>query len=178
MPVSNRPVYITNYDDKWPDQYREVEEPLSAAFEEYALDIQHIGSTSIPELAAKPVIDVAVGLSEYPLPESVISAVEALGYTHRGEYGIEGRHYFVRYSSGTGGPDVHLHAYSPGNNEWTAHILFRDYLRAHPEAAREYEALKRDLAARYTNERETYTTSKADFVMETLEKARKELSQF
>jgi GrpB-like predicted nucleotidyltransferase (UPF0157 family) len=167
-----RPVEIVDYDERWPEIFKQLREALKGAFGEEALDVQHIGSTSVPGLAAKPVIDVAVSLRTYPLPPYIVSAMEALGYESRGEFGIKGRHYFVKYENGTDEPGVHVHSYSPGNPEWDAHIVFRDYLRAHPEAAHDYERLKRDLAARYRLQREVYTNSKSNFVVETLEKGR------
>jgi GrpB-like predicted nucleotidyltransferase (UPF0157 family) len=162
-------IYIADYDEKWPVLYREVSRPLAEAFGAYLVEMQHIGSTSVPGLGAKPIIDIAVDLRDYPLPQEVVEAVEKLGYTHRGEYGIAGRHYFKRYCDD--GLMVHVHAYSPGNDEWAKHIVFRDYMRAHPEAARKYETLKRDLASRYADQREVYTESKTDFVQEILRKA-------
>jgi GrpB-like predicted nucleotidyltransferase (UPF0157 family) len=167
-----RPIEIVGYDERWPEIFTRVKGPLVGAFGGYALDVQHIGSTSVPGLAAKPIIDIAVDLRTYPLSPEVVSAMEALGYESRGEYGIKGRHYFVKYENGTDEPGVHVHAYSPGNPELDAQILFRDYVRAHPEAAHEYERLKRDLAARYRSQREVYTNNKSNFVMETLEKGR------
>jgi GrpB-like predicted nucleotidyltransferase (UPF0157 family) len=162
-------IYIADYDERWPALYEEVGGPLAEAFGDYMVEMQHIGSTSVPGLGAKPIIDIAVDLRDYPLPQEVIEAVEKLGYTHMGEYGISGRHYFKRYDED--GLMVHVHAYSPGNDELTKHILFRDYMRTHPEAARKYELLKRDLASKYVDQRQVYTESKSDFVQEILRKA-------
>jgi GrpB-like predicted nucleotidyltransferase (UPF0157 family) len=134
---------------------------------QYIAHIEHVGSTSIPGLAAKPIIDIGIELNTYPLPPEPIAAMEALGYAHRGELGIPERHYFTK-----GTPRSHqVHSYSPGNPEWDAHILFRDYLRAHPEAARQYEELKRELAARHTDGN-AYAEDKTDFVRSTLATAR------
>ena len=168
------PVVIVDYDSRWPMLYEEWARKLAGVFGPYVVLMEHVGSTSVPGLAAKPVIDIGVSLNRYPLPDETVAAVEALGFTHKGEYGIEGRHYF---SSVPGlEPQVHVHAYSPGNEEWTAHLIFRDYLRANPEAAREYEALKRDLAAKHTTQREIYTDGKTGFVMETLRKAKSKVT--
>jgi GrpB-like predicted nucleotidyltransferase (UPF0157 family) len=170
-------IYIADYDEKWPALYEEIRGPLVEVFGGYASEMHHVGSTSVPGLGAKPIIDIAVDLLDYPLPQSVIAAMEALGYTHMGEYGITGRHYFKRYQGSRRQPGsddgvmVHVHAYSPGNEELTRHIIFRDYLRAHPEAARDYETLKRDLASKYADQREVYTESKTGFVQEILRKA-------
>jgi GrpB-like predicted nucleotidyltransferase (UPF0157 family) len=130
-------------------------------------DIQHIGSTSVPGLAAKPIVDVGVAIEEYPLPETSIQAVVALGYEHVGEYGIPRRHYFRK-----GRPRTHhLHVLEVKSDEWGKHILFRDYMRAHREEALRYEALKRELARVYQHDREAYTEGKTEFVLATLAKA-------
>lgn len=160
-------VELYPYDPQWALLFDEAKLPLSVALGEHAKDIQHVGSTSIPGLAAKPVIDIAVSLDRYPLPDDVIAAVEALGYEHMGEYGIKGRHCFRRPA-----PPIkyHLHMYALDNGAYQDHVLFRDYLRAHPEAMREYEALKRQLAEQYEDVND-YADNKRDFVRATLEKA-------
>ena len=135
----------------------------------YALDIQHVGSTAVSGLAAKSVLDIAVLLPQYPLPDAIIAAVCRLGYEHRGEYGIAHRHYFVQ-----AGPPIryHVHANDQATGNFQNHVLFRDYLRAFPAAAREYEALKRTLAARFGADPHTYTDHKSNFVQAILAQAR------
>ncbi len=160
-------IIIENYNPNWPDQYEQERAAIVQAIGPYITNIEHAGSTSIPGLAAKPVIDICIDLNSYPLPAEAITAMGALGYEHLGEYGIHERHYFRKVSPRS----YHIHAYSPGNIEWDAHILFRDYLRAHPQAARQYERLKRELAARHTD-RHDYTDDKTDFVHGTLTQAR------
>ena len=162
-------VVIANYNPDWPAYFEEERAPLAAAFGHYALDIQHVGSTSVPGLAAKPVIDIAVATEDYPLPDKVISRVVALGFEHMGEYGIPRRHYFRRGSNGTYA--VHVHALERTGDEYIRHLLFRDYLRAHPERARAYEQLKRHLAETVGEDRHVYTDMKTDFVLETLRMA-------
>ena len=162
-------IRVEDYNPEWPDMFERERRALAEAFGPYALAIEHVGSTSVPGLAAKPVIDIAVGTPTYPLPDQVISRVSALGYEHKGEFGIPRRHYFRR-----NGPPCafHVHANEIEGESYRNQVLFRDYLRAHPEAAREYQALKRDLAARLVNDFETYTDSKTGFVQSALEKAR------
>lgn len=163
---------IVDYDERWPVIYGELAEPLREAFDGYAFDVQHVGSTSVPGLAAKPIIDIAVATRDYPLPDEIIRAIEALGYAHKGEFGIPRRHYFSGIAPLYGIP-VHVHANVLGSEAWQNHVMFRDYLRAHPDAAQEYARLKRELAAHYGLDRETYTDSKTGFVMETLQKAQR-----
>jgi GrpB-like predicted nucleotidyltransferase (UPF0157 family) len=160
-------IVIEEYNPEWPLKYEREREAIVRAIEPYIAQIEHVGSTSMPGLAAKPIIDIGIDLNIYPLPAEAIAAMEALGYEHMGELGIPERHYFRK-----GNPrSYHVHSYSPGNPEWEAHILFRDYLRAHPDAARRYEQLKRELAARHTDVN-AYAEDKSDFVRETLALAR------
>ena len=167
--MKKQKIRVDDYDATWPELYERERQALAEAFGSYALAIEHVGSTSVPGLAAKPVIDIAVGTESYPLPDEVIRRVEALGYEHKGEFGIPRRHYFRK-----NGPPcvVHVHANEIAGDSYRHHVLFRDYLRAHPEAAREYQALTRDLAALFVNDFEAYTDSKTAFVQATLEKAR------
>lgn len=160
---------MVDYEAAWPELFERERQALAEAFGPCALTIEHVGSTSVPGLAAKPVIDIAVGTDRYPLPDEVIQRVVALGYEHKGEFGIPRRHYFSRHSAPY---SVHVHANVITSDDYRNHVLFRDYLRAHAEAARQYQALKRDLAARLVDDFETYTDSKTDFVHSTLEKAR------
>ncbi len=160
-------ITLEKYNPNWPDNYEQERAAIVRVIGPYIANIEHVGSTAIPGLAAKPVIDIGIDLNIYPLPAEAIRAMEGLGYEHKGEYGIHERHYFrkVAYRS------YHVHSYSPGNVEWEAHILFRDYLRAHPQAAHEYEQLKCELAARHIDVN-AYAEDKTDFVKETLIKAR------
>ena len=160
-------IIIEEYNPTWPDQYELAREAIVGAIAPYIAAIAHVGSTAVPGLAAKPVIDIAVHLTTYPLPATPIAAMEALGYRHRGEFGIPERHYSTTLQP----RPQHVHAYSPDNVEWEAHLLFRDYLRAHADAAREYEALKRRLAAAHTDTN-AYADDKTAFVQATLAAAR------
>ena len=159
-------IILDDYNPTWPGRYEQERAAIVQAIGPHIGHIEHIGSTSIPGLAAKPVIDIGIDLNKYPLPAEAITAMEELGYEHKGEYGIHERHYFRKVS-----PNFHVHSYSPGNPEWDAHILFRDYLRAHPESAVEYEQLKRGLAARHSDVN-AYAEDKTDFVKGTVAKSR------
>ena len=134
--------------------------------------IDHVGSTAVPGLAAKPVIDVGVALRAFSDALYCITPLVTTGYVCMGEFGIPGRIFFRKL---TGDPlsgqtingvarSHQIHMYEATHPEFVAHILFRDYLRAHPDAAREYEALKRQLAARHGGDVEAYAEAKSGFV--------------
>jgi len=129
--------------------------------------VHHIGSTSVPGLLAKPIIDLMPGLRSFEAGLEIVEAMSALGFEARAEFGIPRRHYFDR-------EDVHVHAFVPGEGQWQAHLDFRDYLRAHEDARTEYAALKRDLQQRFRFEREQYADAKSDFVASILRRARSE----
>lgn len=160
------PIEVVEYDPAWPRRFEEERDRLLQLLDVQGVCIEHIGSTAVPGLAAKPVIDILVIIERFPLPPAVVSAVESLDYEYKGEYGIAGRQYFRTRPHAR-----HLHVFAPGSAEATQHLLFRDYLRAHLEAAREYAALKRRLAEEHRLNREAYTEGKADLVRAILEQA-------
>ncbi len=162
-------VVIEDYNPAWPAYFEEERAQLAQALTPYALEIEHIGSTSILGLGAKPVIDIAVATGQYPLPDEVIGRMQGIGYEHIGEYGIPRRHYFRRGFNGR--YYMHVHVYELTNEEYAKHLLFRDYMRAHPERASAYEQLKRHLAETVGHDREAYTLRKTDFIRETLRMA-------
>ena len=121
--------------------------------------IHHIGSTSIPGIAAKPIIDILVALHRDEDGQACADAMQELGYEYRGDGGIPGRHYFRK-----GDPHTHhVHMWVEGHPEFERHLRFRDYLRPHPDEARAYEALKRELAARFGSDTYSYSLAKDAF---------------
>ena len=121
--------------------------------------IEHIGSTAIAGIKSKPVIDLLIGLRELPLT-AVIEPLVALGYEHKEAAGSADRLVFKRIAQHT----FHAHAVLFDGPEWRRHIIFRDWLNLRPDRAKEYEALKEELAARFTNDRAAYTEGKTAFV--------------
>jgi len=164
------PIIVVDYDPSWPGQFDEIAARVRAAFAGAPLvAVEHIGSTSVAGLAAKPIVDLNVIVpTRADLPDA-IARLATLGYVHEGDKGVAGREAF-RCPPGTA--RHHLYACAQDNAEHRRHIAFRDYLREHPEAARQYEALKRDLAARFRNDRPAYNDGKTDFVEAVLAKAR------
>lgn len=163
------PIEVVDYDPSWPAQFDEIAAHVRAAFVGAPLvAIEHVGSTAVIGLAAKPVIDLNVIVpTRADLPDA-IARLATLGYVHQGDKGVTGREAF---RSPVGTARHHLYACAEDNAEHKRHIAFRDYLRAHPEAARQYEALKRDLAAHFRNDRPAYNEGKTDFVEAVLKKA-------
>lgn len=154
------PICILDYDPRWPEVFRAWAERVQDALGGAVIAIEHVGSTSVPDLAAKPVVDLDVVV----LPENFQAAIErlaALGYVHEGDKGIVGREAF-RWPPGEA--RHHLYLCAPDSPALRDHRLFRDYLRAHPDTAREYAALKRELARRHADDRIAYQAAKSGFI--------------
>lgn len=150
------------YDPAWPDLYREEVERLTPILDsrDLQLVLEHTGSTAVPGVAAKPVLDILAGRRPEDSRQRIIDALVSAGYVYRGEQDIPGRDFFRR-----GEPrQYHLHLTTIDSGFWRDHRAFRDYLRSHPAAAAEYSALKRDLAARHPQNREAYIEGKTAFV--------------
>lgn len=161
-------IQVVDYDTNWPIQFEQEKLQILHALGNAVLDIHHIGSTSVPGLAAKPIIDILVGLEELPPSVSQITSLETLGYLYQGELGVPGRHFFRKGIPRT----HHLHLVKRGNQVWENQLIFRDFLRAHPDKAKQYEALKRQLAVPFRLDREGYVQAKAPLVEQLLSEAR------
>ena len=134
--------------------------------------MEHVGSTAVPGLYAKPVIDVMVGLGSPSDAERCVAPLEVIGYEHRPDLVLPDRLLFLVKHDPGGFRTHHLHATTRETPFWETHLLFRDYLREHPETAREYARLKRDVAARLRDDREAYTDAKTTFISAVLGRAR------
>jgi len=158
-----RTIEVVDYDPAWPDHFREEQASVNRALGNRVVAVEHGGSTSVPGLAAKPVIDMWAALSA-PLREEDIKAMAAIGYEYLGESALPDQDFFVKRA-----PRVyHLHCYPAGHPEWDRHLAFRDWLRAHPEGAIAYARLKRKLADRFPADPLAYTEAKSDFILEAL----------
>lgn len=138
-----------------------------------ATAIEHVGSTAVPGLAAKPVIDIDVLLRGAPDLPLVVKKLASFGYEHQGDLGIAGREAF---RSPPNDLLQHLYVCPPGNQEYMRHISFRDYLRTHPEDANVYASLKRELVGKFGDDRAAYTQAKSKFVTEILQRVDKALT--
>ncbi len=162
-------VVIAVYDLSWPEIYAGEAQAIRQALGDILVGVEHVGSTAIPGLAAKPVIDILVGVTVLAEAEAKIPALEALGYECRGENGIPGRLFFrkglVEFRR-----THHLHMVEAGHEQWKSLLAFRDYLRSHPGDAQRYEALKRALAEQFRDNRAAYSKGKTQFVQAVLAK--------
>jgi GrpB-like predicted nucleotidyltransferase (UPF0157 family) len=163
--VKRHVVKLVPYREEYKQLFEAEKLKIAEALGENALHIHHVGSTSIPGAIAKPLLDIAVAVKD--LEAIHIPAMEALGYQCMGEYGIPGRCYFVKRRDGDMSTH-HVHCYEEGHEGLENQLLFRDYLRAHPEAVQEYNALKMFLLETYPNDRPKYTESKTGFVLHIL----------
>lgn len=169
--LASQTVRVVPYDPAWPELYA-VEiarvEPILLSHA-VSLVFEHTGSTAVPGLAAKPVLDILAGRRSDADRVPAIAALQAAGYVYRGEQGIAGRDFFRR-----GEPrQYHLHFTAVDSTFWRDHRTFRDYLRTHPDAAATYAILKRELAARYPHDRSAYIDGKTVFIQGILAEARR-----
>jgi GrpB-like predicted nucleotidyltransferase (UPF0157 family) len=155
-------VEIAEYDPAWPEAYERERAAIADALGGHVLAIEHVGSTSVPGLGAKPIIDIIIGLRDLADHARCVAPLESLSYEHKGEYGIPGRHYFRKPVQGLRTHQVHM--VEQGSAFWVRHLLFRDYLRANPDEAAAYGRLKRELAARFGADVEGYTEAKTEFI--------------
>lgn len=158
------------YDPEWVVFFDDEKNKIRNTIGQSILTIEHIGSTSIKSMCAKPIIDIAIGLEKYDDGFKCVEPLKSIGYLFLGELGRPKRHYF-RTDSDT--VKCHIHMYEISNEDYLNHILFRDYLRNHVEEARKYAALKKNLLQECGNDREKYTEGKAEFINGVLQKARK-----
>jgi GrpB-like predicted nucleotidyltransferase (UPF0157 family) len=160
-------VKLAPHTELWHHLFAEEEARLREAIGEHLVAIEHIGSTAICGLSAKPIIDIAAAVRQASDAERCVRPLENIGYEYRGESGIAGRYYFVKGEPRT----HHLHMVELAGDFWRGHLLFRDYLRKHREIAEEYERLKRDLAIKNEMDRKAYTEGKGTFIEEVLKRA-------
>lgn len=167
-------VCLADYSDRWPPAFEAERAELSAALGGAALAIEHIGSTAVPGLPAKPIIDIAAAVRDLAAVDSLVGPLARVGYRYLGEYGLPGRHFFEKGTPVT----HHLHVVEESSGHWQVWRVFRDYLRRHPAEAERYAAFKRELAARYADDRDAYTRSKSEFVNAVLRKAGREKGRY
>lgn len=157
-----RIVEVVPYNPAWPETYRSEIEQIGGVVGANLAAAHHIGSTAVPGLAAKPIIDILLVVRDLGLLDACNSAMLDLGYQPKGEHGIPGRRYFQKMD----GEEhlVHSHGFENGHPDIARHINFRDYLIVHPETARAYQNLKLQLARRFRFEPAQYTTGKDAFI--------------
>ena len=163
-------VTLSAYSPLWPAIFEFERGRLLAILGEDAALVEHIGSTAVPGLGAKPIIDVMLGVADLAMIERRIPQLEADGYRYvpQFEKSMPERRYFVKTNGQPG--HFHVHAVVLGSTFWKRHLAFRDALRADAKLAAQYWKLKQHLAARYPNDRELYTDGKSAFIREVLDR--------
>jgi GrpB-like predicted nucleotidyltransferase (UPF0157 family) len=164
----DEPITVVEYDQRWPRLFDQEQWRIRRALGDVVVDVQHFGSTAIPGLAAKPIVDVLVGIRIPELDEGQIAALEGLGYQYLGEAGVPGR-FALRKRHPTA---FNLAVVKWGERLWRDNLALRDYLRANPEDARRYEQHKRDLVNSGVSSLLEYSQSKEALVEELLRCAR------
>jgi len=150
----------------WRKEFESESKRVASALGENVLMVHHIGSTAIPNIYAKPIIDLLVEVNDLDRVDDRHWAMEALGYEVMGEFGILGRRYF-RKDNEAGVRTHHVHTFEVASHEIERHLAFRDYMAAHPEDARKYSELKRELVKKlHINDIEGYMDGKDAFIKE------------
>ena len=161
-------VTLLEYQPTWPSQFADVAAELAALFKTDPIRIEHIGSTAVPGLCAKPVLDIMLGTQDLAAVTARSDGLIGLGYRYRPEYEVEipERRYFVRDAGA--GLRVHLHAVIEGGAIWRNHLTFRDALRNNSPLLHAYAALKRRIAAEHSADKVAYTLAKGPFIARVL----------
>jgi GrpB-like predicted nucleotidyltransferase (UPF0157 family) len=165
-----RIVEIAPHNTEWKKEFLEEAENLKLIFGEELVAIHHKGSTAIPGIYAKPIIDLMPVVRDIDKVDALNDQMIKLGYHPKGEYGLPGRRYFFKGSKEF--HTHHMHVYQVGHPDIERHLLFIEYLKAHPQDAQAYSRLKEKLAKRYRDEPEKYTDAKTDFILGINRKAR------
>ncbi len=160
-----RKVEVVPHDPQWRNAFEAEAKHVAAALDENVAAIHHIGSTAIPNIYAKPVVDLLVEVRDITEVDRRSSAMESLGYEVMGEYGIPGRRYF-RKDNREGIRTHNIHAFETGSAEVERHLAFRDYMIAHPGDAQRYSELKRKLAEEHPQSIDGYMDGKDGFIKE------------
>lgn len=163
------PFVVVAYDAAWPALFEELARPVREALSGLGVQVEHVGSTAVPGLPAKPIVDIDVVVPSAEDVPAAIGRLRMLGYVYQGDKGIPGREAFLWPPGST---PHHLYVVVAGSEPLLAHLAFRDHLREHPEVAEEYAELKRRLAERYRDDRLGYTDAKSEFVADVLRRAR------
>ena len=156
-------VVVLPYDERWEQDFLQIKDEILSAVGELAVGIEHVGSTSVRGLSAKPIIDIDVVIEDHSRLGALISALDRIGYRHEGDLGIAGREAF-KYAGKEHLRKHHLYVCPRDSAELRRHIAFRDYLRTHPEAVRAYSRIKEEGARLYPHDIDGYIRHKSSFI--------------
>lgn len=165
-------VELDNFSLEWAKDYEKEKKLLKEVLGDRALEIHHVGSTSIKGLNAKPIIDILVAIEDLNMIEEIEELLKEYNYSNRGHQGVEDRYFFAK------GPEEarthYIHFVEPNNNTYYNLVLFKKYLIEHEEYIKKYCDLKQELAEKYPDDRKKYTAGKSEFISEVVRLARDE----
>ena len=165
-------VKLENYQNNWVKEYEEGGKTIQKLLGSRVLEIHHIGSTSIPGLEAKPIIDMLLVIKSFDEIDEIDEILNPYAYENRGMQGVSDRYFFAK---GPDGARTHyLHITTPFSDTYYNQIYFKKYLLEHPEYIQKYAELKKDLARQFKDERAKYTAGKSAFIQEVVRLAKKE----
>ena len=170
-----REVELVPHNPEWSQLANDESQRILECISIPVIGIYHIGSTSVPGIKAKPILDFVLEVEDMEAFIKESKNLESLEYVSKGEYGIPGRQFFTKDTLGE--RTHHLHVFQQGHQDIERHLVFRDFLRSNPEAAKEYESLKEKLAKRFPKKSDMYTEAKSDFILSMDEVARYWLEQ-
>lgn len=166
-------IVIVEYDPKWEALYRKEEQQILSVIGDTVVAIEHIGSTAVRGLGGKPTIDIMIAVRELSDADKCIRPLRSIGYTYVPEYEeTTPERRFLHKGSFPLEQHYHLHMVENNSDFWKRHLLFRDYLKTHPEATQEYYQLKRKLASKHGSNRDAYTNAKTSFIESIVAKAK------
>ncbi len=157
-------ITLVEYNSDWPGVFEQESGLLLSSLGDSVAQIEHIGSTAVPGLVSKPIIDIMVGLADFNAADSLVPKVAELGYTYFPEFEdvMPNRRFFKKLVDGTA--THHIHMTEIDSEFWKRHLLFRDYLRANPNVAEEYALVKKELAKRDWKESNDFAKAKTEFI--------------
>ena len=161
--MGTRNIVVLPYDESWKQDFFDIRNELQEVLDGLVLSIEHVGSTSVPGLSAKPIIDIDVVIEDYSIFDKVVAALGKIGYHHEGDGGIPQREVFD-YEGKEHLRDHHLYVCPKDSPELKRHVSFRDYLRAHPEAVAEYSRIKKEAAELYPHDIDRYIEHKSPLI--------------
>ena len=162
IPKRQQIIEVLPYDPTWPTQFSSEAKLITNIFKKEGVSIHHVGSTSVPNMPAKPTIDIILVVSDIEQVDQHNVSMENLGYEAWGEYRIPGRRFFVK---GEDKRTHHVHTFAKGSEHIDRHLCVREYLIAHPQEAAQYAALKQDLAKQCRYNRRGYVEGKHDYIL-------------
>jgi GrpB-like predicted nucleotidyltransferase (UPF0157 family) len=171
--LQRKKVRISSYNSEWKKIYKKEKELLFSVLGDQVLDIQHIGSTSVPGVKSKPIIDIVVVVKKIKDAENLIESVEKLGYEYKHEAGVRGRRFFVKGSEKN--RTHYIHMVKLDGKQWKNLTNFREYLLEDKKNIKEYNELKESLAKEYKDDRDTYTKKKSIFISRAIKKFEKKI---